>query len=59
MVSRRWFRVVLSAIVLVVVAGIGAGAWEPVAAMHPAYATVLVVAGAAALVGVITGLRQR
>lgn len=59
MVSRRWFRAGLSAIVLVVVAWIGAGAWEPVAAMHPAYATVLVVTGAVALVGVITGLRRR
>lgn len=57
--SRRWFRVVLSAIVLAVVAGIGASAWEPVAAMHPAYATVLVVTGVVALIGVITGLRRQ
>ncbi|MER7080892.1 hypothetical protein SAMN05421805_1298 [Saccharopolyspora antimicrobica] len=59
MVTRRWFRAGLSAIVLAVVAAIGVGAWEPVAAMHPAYATVLVVTGAVALIGVVTGLRQR
>ncbi|MFB9566482.1 hypothetical protein [Saccharopolyspora hordei] len=57
--GRRWFRVVLSAIVLGVVVGIGLGAWEPIAAMHPAYATTLVGTGAVAAVGVITGLRRR
>lgn len=57
--GRRWFRVVLSAVVLAVVVVIGLGSWEPVVAMHPAYATTLLGVGAVAVVGVITGLRRR
>lgn len=55
----RWFRITLSLLVLAVAGCIAATAWEPIAAMHPAYWIALGVVGITAAVGLVTGVQRR